>query len=624
MSLADGIGVHAENFRLREQGVQLLLRPLGTHADVLHGAAALRAGFAAFFGIAAVVAHHPPVGGVIGQIHAAPGALGHIAALGAQQLPAAAPAVEKQDALLPGLQILLQLPGQLPADAAGVAVPQLPAHIRQDHPGHPVGVVAPPQQCQLIVPPAGVIRRFHRGGGRTQQQPGVFPEAAVFGDIPCVIAGRIFGFVGALLLLVQDDQPQVLQRGEHRRPGTQHDVCLSPADALPLVVSLRQPQAAVQQGHLIPEIGGKPGHHLGRQGDFRHQDHHGPALGQQGLGQADIHQGLAAAGDPLQKGDAGAAIAALGQDLIIGPLLLIVEGDLLRRRVIVPAGDAILLLATQGHQPRPLQAPDALPGHAGVVAQLLHHGVAVFGQEGHGVILPGGGFFLPLHPLQGLLRLQSQAGDLHHPVLDLPGALRLHLQDAPLFQGRQHPASGLPQGGAQVVPLHGAVLQQAAGRRLPLRQVLRQGLPGQGPHLPIAVPHSGGQDGADGVVKRAEIPLPHPQGQADLPVRDDGLPVHHGPDGLDGFVRHPLPQGQHDPLADAVAPPEGRQHPHAHGDVRPLGDQIVVRLVNGIGCRRHSHLGDLRHGDSPFCPVTPRRRWRCRWTWHRSGPRPPR
>ena len=62
-------------------------RPLGTHADVLHGAAALRAGFTAFFGIAAVVAHHPPVGGVIGQIHAAPGALGHIAALGAQQLP---------------------------------------------------------------------------------------------------------------------------------------------------------------------------------------------------------------------------------------------------------------------------------------------------------------------------------------------------------------------------------------------------------------------------------------------------------------------------------------------------------------------------------------------------------
>ena len=127
-------------------------------------------------GIAAVVAHHPPVGGVIGQMHAAPGALGHIAALGAQQLPAAAPAVEKQDALLPGLQILLQLPGQLPADAAGVAVPQLPAAYPPGSPGAvPVGVVAPPQQRQLIVPPAGVIRRLHRGGGRTQQAAGHFP-----------------------------------------------------------------------------------------------------------------------------------------------------------------------------------------------------------------------------------------------------------------------------------------------------------------------------------------------------------------------------------------------------------------------------------------------------------------
>ena len=468
MSLADGVRIHAENLRPGEQSAQLLLRPLGTDADVLHGAAAGGAGLAAFFGITAVMAHHPPIGGVIRQIHAAPGTLGHIAALGAQQLAAAAPAVEKQNALLPGLQVLLQLLHQLPADAAVVAVPQLLPHIRQDHPGHPVRVVAPAQQRQLIVPPAGQVCRFHRRGGRTQQQPGIFPEAAVFGNVPCMIAGRIFGFIGALLLLIQNDEAQVLQRREHRRSGTQHNMCLSPADALPLVVPLRQAQAAVQQRHLIPEIGGKPRHHLGRQGNLRHQDHHGTALRQQCLGQPDIHQGLAAAGNPLQKRHTGAAAAGLSQHGLIGPLLLVIQADLLRRCGIVLPGDAILLLAAQGQKPRPLQTADALPGHAGVVAKLLHRGVAVFGQKGNRVILPGGGLLFSLHLTQGLLGSQRQSRDLHHLILDLSGALGLHLQDAPLFESRQHPASGLTQSGAQVVPFHGAVLQQAAGRRLPL------------------------------------------------------------------------------------------------------------------------------------------------------------
>ena len=245
-------------------------------------------------------------------------------------------------------------------------------------------------------------------------------------------------------------------------------MCLSPADALPLVVPLRQAQAAVQQRHLIPEIGGKPRHHLGRQGNLRHQDHHGTALRQQCLGQPDIHQGLAAAGNPLQKRHTGAAAAGLSQHSLIGPLLLVIQADLLRRCGIVLPGDAILLLAAQGQKPRPLQTADALPGYAGVVAKLLHRGVAVFGQKGNRVILPGGGLLFSLHLTQGLLGSQRQSRDLHHLILDLSGALGLHLQDAPLFESHQHPASGLTQSGAQVVPFHGAVLQQAAGRRLPL------------------------------------------------------------------------------------------------------------------------------------------------------------
>ena len=49
-------------------GVQLLLHPLGTEADVLHSAAAVGTGIRRRLGVAAVVAHQPPVGGVVGQV----------------------------------------------------------------------------------------------------------------------------------------------------------------------------------------------------------------------------------------------------------------------------------------------------------------------------------------------------------------------------------------------------------------------------------------------------------------------------------------------------------------------------------------------------------------------------
>ena len=80
--------------------------------------------------MAAVVAHHPPVGGVVGEVDAAPGTLGNIAALGTQQLTAAAPAVQKQDTLLPRRQIFLQFIVQRTADDAVPPLQQLLAQIR--------------------------------------------------------------------------------------------------------------------------------------------------------------------------------------------------------------------------------------------------------------------------------------------------------------------------------------------------------------------------------------------------------------------------------------------------------------------------------------------------------------
>ena len=104
---ADGVGVHPQNGGIGEQLPQLLLHPLSAEADMSQMGAALRACLRRLFRIAAVVAHQPPVGAVVRQIHAAPGAFGDVGTLRAQQLAAAAPPVQKQDALLPGVQIFL-------------------------------------------------------------------------------------------------------------------------------------------------------------------------------------------------------------------------------------------------------------------------------------------------------------------------------------------------------------------------------------------------------------------------------------------------------------------------------------------------------------------------------------
>ena len=80
----------------------------------------------------------------------------------------------------------------------------------------------------------------------------------------------------------------------------------------------------MQQRHLLPEIGGEARHHLGRQGDLRHQDHDRLSLLQQLLCQTDIDQCFTAAGDALQQRNAAFSGQRTLQDRFIGLLLLVI------------------------------------------------------------------------------------------------------------------------------------------------------------------------------------------------------------------------------------------------------------------------------------------------------------
>ena len=407
-----------------------------------------------------------------------------------------------------------------------------------------------------------------------------------------MVAGRRLRFVGAFLLLVHDDKPDIAQRCKHRRTSTQHDAGLAAADTLELVVALRHPQSAVQQRYLIAEIGGEPRHHLGRQRDLRHQDHHGPPLPQQLLRQPDIDQRFAAAGNALQQRDTGFSGLHLPQNVLVHLLLLIIQCNGYCLYSILFFRNSVGLLFSQAHCARLGQYLHGLAGRAGEIAKVMQPRLAVLGQKGHHFPLAAGSL---AHHLQCLVCRHRQLHEQIHLVPHLTAGFCLAPQLPRLFHAAQQRRDIIAKGLLQRVRLHGPVLQQAAHSRLLFRKALRQHAVRHAPQLPITVPHCCGQDGVQRIVKRTEIPLPHPQRQPYLLVRHHRLLVQQRPHRFQRLVRHADAQRQDQRLAGPVAPSKGDQHTAAHLRRHVLRQQVVVHLVDGVGCRLHGHLGDHGH-----------------------------
>ena len=86
-----------------------------------------------------------------------------------------------------------------------------------------------------------------------------------------MITRRFVLFIGRILLLVHNYQPDVIKRRKQRRPRTDYDTSLAPAHPDHRIIALRQRQAAVHDHNIIREITFKGHHYLTCQRDFRHQ-----------------------------------------------------------------------------------------------------------------------------------------------------------------------------------------------------------------------------------------------------------------------------------------------------------------------------------------------------------------
>ena len=124
-------------------------------------------------------------------------------------------------------------------------------------------------------------RKGHEVGCRTAHHE---PRAAQRGPLPDdparVVARRPIRLEGALVLLVDDDQPQVAQRREGRHARAQHDPRLAAQHAPPRVVTLARRQARVHDHQVAAHQRGQPVTELGNERDLGNEDERRPAGGQ--------------------------------------------------------------------------------------------------------------------------------------------------------------------------------------------------------------------------------------------------------------------------------------------------------------------------------------------------------
>ena len=103
-----------------------------------------------------------------------------------------------------------------------------------------------------------------------------------------MVPGRIFRFVGMLLLLIQNDEAGGTG-GKHRTSGAYHHFGFAAAHPFPLVIPLSGRQAGMQHRHLVAKIGCQKAQQLGCQRNFGNQKHSAFVLLQSRLYQLDIN-----------------------------------------------------------------------------------------------------------------------------------------------------------------------------------------------------------------------------------------------------------------------------------------------------------------------------------------------
>ena len=115
------------------------------------------------------------------------------------------------------------------------------------------------------------------------------------------------------MLLVDNDESEILQRGEHGRAGADDDGTPSFPCRAPRVVALAYRHPAVHHGHPLLEMMPEPADDLRGEGDLRHEDDGVLSARERVADRLDVDLRLPAAGDTVEEESEGRMADFRGQ-----------------------------------------------------------------------------------------------------------------------------------------------------------------------------------------------------------------------------------------------------------------------------------------------------------------------
>ena len=170
------------------------------------------------------------------------------------------------------------------------------AHVDQLDRRHALAV-DPGRQVDPLQP----LPAFRPWRGRAEDQQRTGRQRPPPGHLAGVIPRVALLLVGGVVLFVDHDQAEVLERGEDGAPRPDADRRLAALQSLPLVEALAGGERRVEYRDPVTEPGLEPPHRLRGQADLRHQHDRGLAPGQHRFDHREVDLGLAGPGHPGQQ-----------------------------------------------------------------------------------------------------------------------------------------------------------------------------------------------------------------------------------------------------------------------------------------------------------------------------------
>ncbi len=141
----------------------------------------------------------------------------------------------------------------------------------------------------------------HGGRRRSQDTGGPRCGRQAHRDVAGLQPGRPVALVGGVVLLVDDHDADIGQRGHDGQPGAHDDVDVTGANAPPLIGPFAIAESRVDEREAHIQVRPDPIHQRQRHRDLRYQDEDRPAALQAGDDRFDVDRGLAAAGHAVEQ-----------------------------------------------------------------------------------------------------------------------------------------------------------------------------------------------------------------------------------------------------------------------------------------------------------------------------------